>query len=210
MTVAPEFFLWTLAALLLVAAGFLAGLFLTYRVKVGGLADQVSTARYVLEYDDALTWLGVKGKRRKSLLAELKSNIADASVDRPVKTALAALGDPKELARAIMAGTRGPSWALGAVVGLGVWFVFQFAGFVGLDLIATGVEKLNIAGAHLNVSTLLLPGVEYTITTDAKGALDTLAVEMGPLAWVAPILAFALFSRPWRLLQARNAANVKV
>jgi len=207
MTIAPEFFLWTLVALLLVAAAFLVGLFLTYRVKGGSLADQVSTARYVLAYDDALTWLGVQGKRRKSLLAELKSNIADASGDRPVKTALGALGDPRELARAIMAGTRGPSWALGAIVALSVWFVFQFAGFVGLDLIATGVERLNIAGAHLNVSTLLLPGVQFAITTDAKGALDTLSVEMGPLAWVAPILAFAIFSRPWRLIATRRTAT---
>ena len=197
-----------LASLAILVVMTLTILFFMFRLAVPGFMAQARTARYAFAYDDALQWLGVSGRKRKELLAELGSNIADAAADASVSEVLARLGEPKDLARAVAATKRGPSWGLGAGVALTLWFLFQLGSYVGLDVLATGVEDLGVADASVHATTYLLPGVEFDMTTGGKGDLDTISVAMGPLFWVAPMLAFALFSKPWRLIRKRRASTV--
>lgn len=205
MTFGPAVLIWFGAFILIGIMATATVLFLLYRVRVVGLQDQVRAAWYVLAYDDALQWLGVAGKRRKALLNELRSNIADAAKDATMPVVLARLGHPRELAHGIAASRRGPSWTLGVTVGVGLWLAFGLATFVGLDVLSTGMERLAPANAAVAVTSPLLPGVSYDLTTDGAGKVDTIGVESNLASFVLPAGAFILFSRPWRLLTNRNA-----
>ena len=205
MTFGPAVLIWFGASVVVGIAVTAIILFLIYRVRVAGLRNQIRAAWYVLAYDDALQWLGVAGKRRKALLDELRSNIADAAQDAPMRVVLERLGHPRELARDIAASRRGPSWALGATVGVSLWLAFDLASFVGLDVLTTGIEHLAPANTSVAVTTPLLPGVSYDLTTDGAGKVDTIRVASNLASFILPAGAFILFSRPWRLFTRRAA-----
>jgi len=180
---------------------------LRLRAPVEGLGDQARSALYVFRYDNALDWLGVRTKERRSRTDELRRGIADAAADGGVRAALARLGEPKDLARDVAARSRGPLWSAGGIAAVLTGLGFQLATFVGLDVLATGVEKLAVPDASLAVSTPLLPGVVYDFTTDHAGALGTIGVNTNLLAWLIPVIVFLGVSRPWRLLTARRARH---
>lgn len=175
------------------------------RAPVAGLRDQALTALYVFRYDNALDWLGVRTAERRSRTDELRSAIADASADGGVRAALARLGDPKDLARDVAARRRGPLWTTGGIAAVVFGLVYQLGAFVGLDVLATGVENLAVSDASVTSATPLLPGVAYHVTTDHAGALDVIGVETNMLAFLIPVLVFFVVSRSWRALTARRA-----
>jgi len=180
---------------------------LRFRAPVRSLRDQWSTARYVFRYDNSLDWRGVAASERRSLTDELRRNIADAAATDGVSGTLERLGHPRDLANAVATRDRGPTWSVGGAVAVGLWFVCQFATFVGLDVLASGVEQMAPPAATVTVTTPVLPGTAYTVVTDATGAAVSMAVASNVLAWLIPTLAFIVFSRPWRLLNARRAGR---
>lgn len=204
MTFGPAVLIWLGASVLVGVIATATILFMVYRVRVPGPQNQIRAAWYVLSYDDALQWLGVAGKRRKGLLSELRSNIADAAKDAPMRVVLERLGHPRGLARDIAASRRGPSWALGATVAVSLWVAFDLASFVGLDVLSTGIEQLAPADATVAVTSPLLPGVSYDLTTDGAGRVDTISVASNGASFIVPAAAFLLFSRPWRALKRRS------
>ncbi len=194
-----------IAVVLLALASAAVVVMLRLRAPVEGLGDQARSALYVFRYDNALDWLGVGTAERRSRTDELRRGIADAAADGGVQVALTRLGEPKDLARDVAARRRGPMWSAGGIAAVVVGLAFQLGTFVGLDVLATGVERLAVRDASVTSASPLLPGVAYHVTTDHAGALDVIGVETNPLAWLIPVLVFIVVSRPWRLLTARAA-----
>lgn len=207
MIIGAEQLLIAFAVCLVVLGAIAVGLLLTYRVKVGGLRDQIATAQYVFAYDDALMWLGVTGKERKVLREELASNIEAAAIDTSVASALSRLGHPKELAREVAAGPSRPTWVLGTIVGVSVWLAYHFAIFAALDVLSGSAE--GDPSAHLESRSALLPGAHFSLATDASGGLDEVTLQLGPVSLLAPLIAFLVFSKPWRLVTSRRRTTVE-
>lgn len=176
-----------------------------FRAPVPAWRDQVRTAKYVMSYDNALEWRGVKLSERRSLTDELRRNIADAAATDGVSGALERLGHPRDLANAIAARDRGPTWALGGAVAIGLWFALQLGALFGLDVLSTGVQQMAPHNASAVVTTPILPGTTFEVTTDAAGALDRISVETNRDNLIVPALGLLVFSSPWRLLTVRRA-----
>jgi hypothetical protein len=174
-----------------------------FRAPVRSLRDQWRTARYVFRYDNALDLRGVGASERRSLTDELRRNIADAAAPEGVSGTLERLGHPRDLANAVAARDRRPTWSIGGAVAVGVWLVFQFSTFVGLDVLATSLEQMAPQAASVTVTTPVLPGIAYTVVTDASGEVVSMAIASNVLSWLIPTLCFLVFSSPWRLLTAR-------
>lgn len=189
---------------LLVLALSWIGAVIRFRAPVASWRDQARTAKYVMSYDNALEWRGVKLSERRSLTDELRRNIADAAAAEGVRRALVQVGHPRDLANAVAARDRGPTWALGSAVAIGIWFALQLGALVGLDVLSTGVEQLAQPDAAVTVTTPMLPGTTLEVTTDAAGALDRMSVETNRNNWIVPILGLLIFSSPWRLLTVRR------
>jgi len=176
-----------------------------FRAPVPAWRDQVRTAKYVMSYDNALEWRGVKLSERRSLTDELRRNIADAAASDSVGSALERLGHPRDLANAIAARDRGPTWALGGAVAIGLWFALQLGALFGLDVLSTGVQQMAPHNASAVVTTPMLPGTTFEVTTDGAGALDRISVETNRDNLIVPALGLLVFSSPWRLLTVRRA-----
>jgi len=181
------------------------GVVFRFRAPVATWRDQVRTARYVMSYDNALEWRGVKRSERRSLTDELRRNIADAAAPDGVRGALQRLGHPRDLANAVAARDRGPTWALGSAVAIGLWFVLQLGALFGLDVLSTGVEQVAAPNASVIVTTPMLPGTTFEVTTNGVGALDRISVEMNRDNLIVPLVGGLIFSNPWRLVTRRTA-----
>lgn len=190
--------------LLVLALGWI-GAVVRFRAPVASWRDQARTAKYVMSYDNALEWRGVKLSERRSLTDELRRNIADAAASDGVRSALQRLGHPRDLANAIAARDRGPTWALGGAVAIGLWFALQLGALFGLDVLSTGVQQMAPHNSSAVVTTPMLPGTTFEGTTDGAGALDTLSVETNRVNLIVPAVGLLIFSSPWRLVTARRA-----
>lgn len=190
--------------LLVLALGWI-GAVIRFRAPVASWRDQARTAKYVMSYDNALEWRGVKLSERRSLTDELRRNIADAAASDGVRGALERLGHPRDLANAIASRDRGPTWALGSAVAIGLWFALQLGALFGLDVLSTGVEQVAPHDASAVVTTPMLPGTTFEVTTDGAGALDRISVEMNRDNLIVPALGLLVFSSPWRLFTRRTA-----
>lgn len=202
-----------LLALYAVASGVLTavGIVLTLRARVDGVGAQVRSALYVFAYDDALQWIGVSGKERKRLYGELRANIAAAAADAPMREVLRRMGPPRELARAVAAGPLRPRWVLGMIAGMVAALIYAWAVLVGLDLVASTVEAAATPGSAVDVSSAILPGLQFEATTkahDGATALDSIAVTMGPGIVVLPLLIGLVAARPWRMRTRRGAERL--
>jgi|GEM_PF-1698375 len=192
--------------LLVLALGWI-GMVIRFRAPVGSWRDQALTAKYVMRYDNALEWRGVARAERRSLTDELRRNIADAAATEGVSDSLERLGHPRDLANAVAARDRGPTWALGSFVALGVWFMLQMGLFFSADVLATGIEQLETSNADVSVTTPVFLGTTFEVTTDAAGDLNSLGVESSAIALLIPALAFVVFSTPWRLGTRKTARS---
>ncbi len=194
---------WLLGALAVTVLTGLAIVFFTYRARVRTLRDQIRTARYVFDYDNALEWLGVGSRERRALLNEVRANIADSAADGGVDMALERIGPARELARSVAVGRRLPKWPLGLAWGIAATVVIQVTVLAATDAFflaaeATGADTLSAASG-------LLPGVTFDYAPDAFG------VEFGSAAWwiwALPLAAFVIASRSWRVLSRRRASSV--
>lgn len=193
-------------SLLIIPLIFAATLFFLFRAPVTGLGNQIRTARYLFAYDNALEWLGTGRKRRAALVAELSANIVAAAADAPVTDVLARLGHPKDLAREYGAGPSRPTWLAGFVALVLVWAAVQYAAFASFDVLADTIR--GTADAHVSAQTALLPGNDFSVATDGQGDIRQVTLQFGLLSWLAPLLAFAVFSRPWRLVGLRRRSSV--
>lgn len=197
---------WLVGALAVTVAVGLAIVFFLYRARVGTLSDQIRSARYVFDYDNALEWVGVGLKERQALLVDLRRNIADAAADGGVSAALDRIGPARELARSVAIGRKLPKWPLGLAWGIAAAGLIQSLVLVATDAFFVAAEA---SGADaLSAPSGLLAGVTFYYAPDGFGA------EFGPASWwmsALPLVAFVIGSRAWRALTnkaARRAATV--
>ncbi|WP_430867823.1 hypothetical protein [Demequina aurantiaca] len=192
--------------LLMFTVGYLVML-LRFRAPVASWRDQFATAKYVLRYDNALDWRGIGTADRRILTNDLRRNIADAATEESLSGILERLGHPRDLASAVSARDRGPTWALGSAVALGVWFLLQIGAVIAVDAMITSVEQLAPSSGAVVVTTPLLLGYTLEVTTDTQGEVDVVSVATNAAMAIVPTLGFVLFSRPWRLVTRRTSRS---
>jgi len=208
MTLSGWHLLAWLAGLILVAvAATLTILLLAYRARVGGLAEQARTARYVFAYDDALQWLGVGYRERGRLTGELRSNISAAAADAPVREVLERMGPAKELARAVAARRRGPTWVVGAVAAL-VVIVAQILATILMQLSFISAVT-SIAAPYQTVTGNVPLWQTFEATMGDSGRVDMFSSTTHVGTLIIPALGFIIWSRPWRLITHRAARRAE-
>jgi len=194
---------WLAGSILVAVAVTLTILLLTYRARVGGLAEQARTARYVFAYDDALQWLGVGYRERGRLTGEIRSNISAAAADAPVLDVLERMGPAKELARAVAARRRGPTWVVGAVAAL-VVIVAQILVTILMQLsFISAVKSIAAPYQTVTANVPLWQTFEATMGDAGRVAMFSTTSHAGGL--ILPALTFIIWSRPWRLITHRAA-----
>ncbi|NTV39489.1 MAG: hypothetical protein HGA51_05970 [Demequinaceae bacterium] len=194
---------WLVGTALVIALAVLAIQFLAYRARVPGVGSQARSARYVVAYDDALQWLGVRYRERERLTGELRANLAAAAADSPMRDVLERMGSPKELARGVAARRRGPTWIVGAAAAMAT-VAAQIAATMLMQL--TFLETVEtVSGPGETVSIRVLMGAVFEATLGADGTAQTFSTTTSAAGLILPVLAFLLFSRPWRLLIAGRA-----
>lgn len=195
-----------LAVAVLVVLGIGVGYVVTLGVGGHGLDARLRTASYLFRYDDALEWLGVRAARRKAAVAELRANMADALEDESAAVVVARLGDPRQLARDIEAGARGPRPMLGVAVALCVGFVVTLVGIVAADAFASGVAAAADANVSVEGTSGILPGYRFEAETDEGGQIAAMSMTASlGVAVGIPLLAGVLAAAPWRAFRKERA-----
>lgn len=149
---------------------------------------------------DVELWLDpMPGRRRREVVRELRTNLADAAADVGMAQAIEDLGKPRDLAREFVKAEprRRPSWSLG-VLGVGaVLLVAMLAGMGYLSGMTDGV--LGVGGGIAEGNFL---GIHVLTTATDTG----LAWELSGWSWPITILAAIAFlaaSSSWRLIMRR-------
>lgn len=147
---------------------------------------------------DVELWLDpMAGPRRREVLRELRTNLADAAADVGMARAIDDLGRPRVLARELVEAEprRRPSWALGVLGAGAVLLIAMLAGMgylSGMTDALLGVGGGTAEGSFLGIDVL-------TTATDSE-----LSWEMSGWSWpivVAMVLALLLSARAWRLVR---------
>ncbi len=185
--------------------------FATYRAVVPRVLDQARTALFVARYDAALEWMGIRARRRKILVDELRANIADASADGPVREVLGRIGDPRNLARELEPQPRGPQWARGGIAALALVMIGMWGALVTADTLrqsaAPGPHPASTTVSAQSFSDFL-PGitVEWSATTDGNGNALTegFTVNFAPVVPLIPVVLGLVVAAPWRAVGRRR------
>jgi hypothetical protein len=196
---------WLLGSAVMFALATLAVLFFAYRARVRGFVSQARSARYVVTYEDALQWLGVRYRERGRLTRELRANIADAAADASVPEVLTRMGSAKELARGVAARRRGPTWLIGGIAAV-IMIAVQELVTILMNVSFISAVKAGSVPNHMVTGTVL-PGLTFGARLGDSGVVDSLSAHVSSWWLILSVLAFVLWSRPWRLLTARTARH---
>lgn len=159
------------------------------------LTDRLRRWSYL---QDVELWLDpMPGKRRREVLRELRTNLADASADVGMAQAIEDLGKPRRLAREFVEAEprQRPAWSLGVLGAGAVLFVAMLAGLsymFGMSDALLGSGGGTAEGGFLGIRVL---------TTATENELSwSWSGWSWPITIVAT-LAFLLASASWRLLR---------
>ncbi|MPV37829.1 HAAS signaling domain-containing protein [Georgenia subflava] len=144
-------------------------------------------------------------REQKSLLAQLRGELDLAAADSSMRSAVSAMGSPRELAREYRATLPAgrPRWAAGGFwvsIGLIVWLVL-FVTFVAALL------QVAAAGGPDGVTAQLLWAEVTAVDTPEEISLVVSGTWVG-LALLAVV--FLVGSRAWRVLRRRDRADAAV
>ncbi|WP_420115192.1 HAAS signaling domain-containing protein [Pseudactinotalea sp.] len=159
------------------------------------LTDRLRRWSYL---QDVELWLDpMPGHRRREVIRELRTNLADAAADVGMTNAIEDLGKPRDLAREFVKAEprRRPSWSLGVIGAGAVLLVAMLAGLAyafGMSdsLLDTGGGSAE--GAFLGIRVLAV-GTESELSWTWSG-------WSWPITIVA-VIAFLVASSAWRLLR---------
>jgi len=146
---------------------------------------------------DVSLWLEpMSSRRRREIVGELRTNLADAAADVGMQQAIADLGKPRDLARDFVQAEprRRPNWTVGVLAVGAVLMVAIIAGFAYLAGMADAL--LDSGGGTAEGSFLGLHVV--TEATDAA-----LGWELTGWSWpitIASLLALLVGAQVWRYL----------
>lgn len=158
------------------------------------LADRIRRWSYL---QDVELWLDpMPGRRRREVLRELRTNLADAAQDVGMARAIEDLGKPRALARSYLdtEPRRRPSWPLGvlgagAVLAVALLALMAYAAGMADTLLATGGGTATGGFLGLRVVT--------------EASENGLGWEVSGWSWalsIATVLGFLLASASWRLV----------
>lgn len=146
-------------------------------------------------------WLeGLPGRRRRTVLAELRSSIDAAAHDVGMTTALADLGRPRALAAQYLEAepARRPHWSRGALAAglvLGAWLYATLFYTLGM------LDALESAGAPRATGSFLGTSVR-AVFTDQEISAGFSGAPWFPVLLV--LLTFLLVGRAWNALPGRR------
>lgn len=161
------------------------------------LADRWRRWSYL---QDVELWLDpMPGKRRREVLRELRTNLADAASDVGMRQAIEDLGRPRDLAREFVQAEprHRPAWSLGV---LGAGAVLLVALLAGLSYAFGMSDALLDAGGGSAEGSFLGIAVS-TVATE-----DELSWTWSGWSWpitIVAVIAFLIASSSWRLVTRR-------
>lgn len=158
-----------------------------------------------LRYDFWLTDNSVPRRSRRALRDELTSNLAEASADVGVQTALRSVGPLRVLAATTARdGQLRSRWLAGWVSAIAVLSLILFAFLVASLYYGSGVLD---AGVTQPVRSSLFPFIGSRVTVDPGNDGIALSLQPGPLPLVAAAVAFIIAAKPWRSLRRATLAE---
>ncbi|WP_156252205.1 HAAS signaling domain-containing protein [Pseudactinotalea terrae] len=162
------------------------------------LTDRLRRWSYL---QDVELWLDpMSRRRRREVLHELRTNLADAAADVGMPRAIEDLGKPRALARELVEAEprRRPSWSFGVLGAGAVLLIAMLAGMGYLFGLTDGV--LGAGGGTVEGNFL---GVHIVaVATDAE-----LSWSLSGWSWpvtIAALIGFLVASAAWRALPIRR------
>lgn len=157
------------------------------------LLDRFRRWSYLQDVD---LWLSaLPGSQRRTILRDLRRNLADAARERGMASAIADLGPARRLAQEYLDGEpmNRPIWYQGAIAALAV-LILTIAGFAVYSF--GMLDALESSGAGTAQGSFL--GVRI----DAVAGPEEIGVAFRGFSWptlIGCVLAWALAARIWRL-----------
>lgn len=155
------------------------------------LGDRLRSYVYLERFGIALDLRGFGDRRRRAAVAELRANLDDAAHASGMSVAISALGRARNLAASVSEGRPRPTWSVGLIGGVIGVAVSLAVHLFALGIWVSGVEAGG-AGSASGTSPVF-PWARFSY--DREGAF---MVE-SPWLLIVPVVAFLLWSRPWRL-----------
>lgn len=192
MTVSMGTVLIALLVLFAIGLGILVRRYFLLRIPAPSLADRRRSFVYLVRFSNGLLFRGIGDRERRSRVKELRANLAEAAAADGMAEAIDRLGSPRRLAASVVEGRMRPTWVNGIVAfGLAIEVAVLLHGIV-LDAWVSAAEA---GGADTAVGTVsLLPGAHLSYERDGAFWITS------PWLIILPLVAFLVWSRPWRLL----------
>lgn len=195
--------LTTLIGVLIVVAGAFLGLCLKYRAAALGLRGRLRVMAYLMQYDAALEYHGLRRRELRARVNELRTNLVESAADGGVAAAIHRLGPPRVLAAEVAGSRMVPSWSRGSVWVAAAVAIGLFGFFMSASAFLSAVESGATTGATATWSPFFLT---MSATAVSSGP-PTFTVEF-PFVMLALLLVpFALGARVWRLWTGERPPN---
>ena len=146
---------------------------------------------------DVELWLDpMPGKRRREVIRDLRTNLADAAADVGMAQAIDDLGKPRALARSFLQTEprRRPSWSLGVIGAATVWLV---------AMLCLGGYLAGMTDALLDGGGGTATGSFLGIRTVVEATDSVMSGQITGWSWplaILMVIAFLVTSASWRLL----------
>ena len=170
-----------------------------------GIIDWIRIENAIQTYDFWLELRGTRGKQRKAMRRELRTNLKDAAADVGVTQALFNIGSPKQLAYEMTPeAQRRPRWSMGGLWATVVFGLVLFACLFTAVAFVAGVEASGVTGRTVHGFVFPWFGVDYSARIEPDGRGLSTGAENVLLYFLGlPLLTFLLVSRPWRAFGAK-------
>ncbi len=160
-----------------------------------GLGDRLRSYLYLERFGTALDLRGFGDRGRRAAVAELRSNLKEASRASGMTVAIGALGPARRLAASVSEGRVRPTWSVGLIagaIGVGVSFALHL---FALGVWVSGVEASGADSA--SGTSPVFPWARFSYDREGDFMVGS------PWLLIIPVVAFLLWSRPWRLRRGR-------
>jgi hypothetical protein len=185
-----------IAALVVLAIGLTILTVRYFRLRIRGprRGDARRSFRYLVRFSNGLLFRGIGDRERRSRTLELRANLADAAASEGMAKAIKRLGRPRILAASVVEGRLRPTWVWGTFTGVIAGFVTVFLHAI---LLNTWVAAAEASGAETAEGTVeMLPGARFVYEQGGDYRITSIWLI------VIPVVAFLVWSRPWRLFMA--------
>ncbi len=169
--------------------------------------DRIRIENAVQRYDFWLELRGVRGRRRREMRRELRTNLAAAGADVGVTKALFGIGSPKQLAFEMSERqAHRPRWSLGVLWATVTAAVLLTAVLCTSAIVLQTVQSTGVVGRDVRTEVLPWIGVEFlTRVEPGQGGLS-LGVTGAPWYLLVPLVVLLLVAQPWRPITHRDRA----